>query len=47
MLLWIVQYEMIGTEYPMGDMPPYDYDDAVKVQEKLTEMGVPAVLAAN
>ncbi|KAL9178626.1 hypothetical protein ACHAXT_001964 [Thalassiosira profunda] len=41
------KYEMIGTEYPMGDMPPYDYDDAVKVQEELTEMGVPTVLAAN
>jgi len=38
---------MIGMEYPLGNMEPYQYDDAVEVQEKLIELGVPAVLAEH
>lgn len=41
------KYELIGMEYPLDDMPPYDYVDAVRVQDKLIEMGVPAVLAEH
>ena len=36
---------MIGQEYPLGDMEPYDYVDAVIVQKKLRGMGVPAFVA--
>jgi len=41
------KYDMIGMDYPLGDMEPYQYDDAVKVQEKLINLGVPAVLAEH
>jgi hypothetical protein len=41
----VFEYEMIGQEYPFGDMEPYDYVDAVKVQKKLRGMGVPAFVA--
>ncbi len=40
-----VQYDMIGQEYPLGDMQPYEYDDAVIVQQKLRDIGVPSILA--
>ena len=45
LLIFFFQYEMIGKEYPLEGMEPYDQEDAVKVQEKLIGMGIPAVLA--
>ena len=38
---------MIGIEYPLNDMEPYEYDNAVKVQEQLIGMGIPATLYAK
>ena len=43
--IFFFQYEMIGKEYPLEGMEPYDQEDAIKVQEKLIGMGIPAVLA--
>jgi len=45
LLIFFFQYEMIGKEYPLEGMEPYDQEDAIKVQEKLIGMGIPAVLA--
>jgi hypothetical protein len=36
---------MIGQQYPLGDMKPYEYDDALIVQQKLRDLGVPSILA--
>lgn len=38
------KWEMIGTEYPLKDMDPYNYEDAIVVQEKLRRLGVEATL---
>mmetsp|Transcript_18349 Transcript_18349/g.29868 ORF Transcript_18349/g.29868 Transcript_18349/m.29868 type:complete len:179 (-) Transcript_18349:33-569(-) len=41
------KWDMIGIEYPLNDMEPYEYDNAVKVQGKLIGMGIPATLYAK
>ena len=38
------KYEMLGRKYALEDMEPYDYDEAIKVQEKLIGMGVNTIL---
>ena len=38
---------MMEKENPLGDMEPYEYADAEKVQEKLIDLGVPAILAEH
>jgi len=39
------KYDYLNRKYPLGDMEPYPYDDAVKVKEKLEKMGIKVVLA--
>jgi len=38
------KWEMIGVDYPLENMDPYNYDDAVRVQNKLRQLGVKAEL---
>jgi len=39
------KYDYLNRKYPLGDMEPYPYEDAVKVREKLEKMGIKVVLA--
>ena len=41
------KYSMIGLDYALDDMEPYKYEDALKVQEKLRNLGIPATLAEH
>ncbi|KAL7543985.1 hypothetical protein ACHAXR_013381, partial [Thalassiosira sp. AJA248-18] len=41
------KYELTARDYPLEEMQPYEYDDAVKAQEKLISMGIPAILAEH
>lgn len=41
------KYESMNRPYPMEDMEPYDYGDALKVKEKLMGMGVSVTLAEH
>ncbi|KAL7506221.1 hypothetical protein ACHAXN_003493 [Cyclotella atomus] len=41
------KYDAINAIYPMGDMEPYDYADALLVKNKLASLGVEATLAEH
>ena len=41
------KYVAMNTIYPMEGMEPYDYDDALKVQDRLFSLGVPVTLAEH
>lgn len=41
------KYDAINAIYPMGDMEPYDYDDALHIKNKLASLGVKATLAEH
>ena len=41
------KYGTINTIYPMGEIEPYDYGDALRVKNRLTALGVNTTLAEH